>query len=147
MELEKNPLFSLSFYHWSTPSREYLLPKKGSEPTPRERTLFRPFFDPFSGTKSHTTSWPNPHVSTKNFDSTFFPYCFISIGISLGFTLQDSIWWDWEFLWYQTGVQVRFYILAVHLQIREGSVPRNGSSKRRRIHIWVKPSHLQASSW
>ena len=36
------------------------------------------------------TSWPNPDVRTKNFDSSFSPYCFISIGISIGFILQEE---------------------------------------------------------
>ncbi len=29
-------------------------------------------------TNSHMTFWTNPRDSTTNFDSTFFPYCFIS---------------------------------------------------------------------
>jgi hypothetical protein len=40
-----------------------------------------PFFDPFSGKKSHMTSWTNHRVRTTFLTPPFSPYSFISIGL------------------------------------------------------------------
>ena len=49
--------------------------KKGQSPPQGNE----PFFDPFSGTKRHVTSWTNPRMPTTFLTPPFRPFCFISI--------------------------------------------------------------------
>jgi hypothetical protein len=70
---KKHAPYSLCIY-WSTPSRNFLLREKGSEPTLREWTLFIPFF----GYKKSYDCVDQPPHAHRHINYTHFPYSFIS---------------------------------------------------------------------